>query len=544
MNIPLVKTSLFAARQIDLLAFLRKTVWVGITVVSVLYSIEGSKDNLLGMKGAFDTWVYIYLNFGSFILGILAGAAILIRKPKSWMAFATAVMLVTFTATDYGIRFWYKLFTGIPFSMARTDGIVSTNPYTISLFFNVLYLALLTTSLAYVLLAFPEEKLHSRRERWFFHLLVGGEAFSIAVMGGMFLLVIFHYLSSDDLYSVYALLDELKSLLLIGLVVWQIARLQGITDPVQRQQIKWMMPSLIGMTFCYALGVLLLLGFNQQFIPVWVFLAGLVFTYGFVFTLLIAIVKYRFWDMGLFYNKALIYSIVTGILTVLGVAGGYLLEFYAKEYLHPGTQLSLAWILLPLAALINPIWHGVQSTVDHYLKPEEIDFSSAMVELAPEAQLMLSSQDILRILVRQSIEQLDLANAAIHLRQPDGQLVQREQAGLSPSLPSIRLEEQARLQLEKGEVVTPAEPSSYSLLIPLVVKRGVKTQFLGILALGRRNSGEGYPTSVLKGLKKLGCEAGKAIYISELREHLGRDISDRLAAIERSLSALNKTAKA
>ena len=63
----------------------------------------------------------------------------------------------------------------------------------------------------------------------------------------------------------------------------------------------------------------------------------------------------------------------------------------------------------------------------------------------------------------------------------------------------------------------------------------------GILVLGPRNSEEGYPTHVLKGLQKLGCDAGKAIYIAQLREHLGQNILDRLVAIEKGLAVLQKS---
>ena len=60
--------------------------------------------------------------------------------------------------------------------------------------------------------------------------------------------------------------------------------------------------------------------------------------------------------------------------------------------------------------------------------------------------------------------------------------------------------------------------------------------------MGPRNSGEGYPTHVLKSLRKLGGDAGKAIYIAQLREHLGQNILERLAAIEKGLAVLHKTA--
>jgi hypothetical protein len=45
---------------------------------------------------------------------------------------------------------------------------------------------------------------------------------------------------------------------------------------------------------------------------------------------------------------------------------------------------------------------------------------------------------------------------------------------------------------------------------------------------------------VLKSLSKLGCDAGKAIYLAQLRERLGQNMMERLAAIERSLATLRR----
>jgi hypothetical protein len=196
--------------------------------------------------------------------------------------------------------------------------------------------------------------------------------------------------------------------------------------------------------------------------------------------------------------------------------------------------------MLFMAAVFTPIRGRVQAIVDHYLKPEEVDFSSTLVELSPGSNLMLSSQDILRILVNQSIEQLELSGAAVHLRQQDGQLVQMEPAVPELQAPPIRLDDRVRKRLEKGEVVVPPDGSPLSLYVSLVVKRASRPHFLGVLVFGSRNSGEGYSTPVLKSLKKLGCDAGTAFYVAQLREHLGQNMMDRLAAIEKGLSLLNK----
>jgi hypothetical protein len=128
------------------------------------------------------------------------------------------------------------------------------------------------------------------------------------------------------------------------------------------------------------------------------------------------------------------------------------------------------------------------------------------------------------------------------MKQDDGRLALSEPLTLDAEVPQLTLDEKSRGQLEKGEVVLPPEDSSFSLYIPLVINRASRPDFLGVLAFGQRNTGKGYPTAVLKSLRKLGSDAGKAIYIAQLRERMGLTIMDRLAAIEKGLSSLRKMA--
>jgi hypothetical protein len=536
MNIQLAKIALPLWKQTNVATILRKGVWLGIVTVSIIYSLVGSQDSLLSAQTELEKWIYVYLNFLSFVLGVLTAAIIFFRKPNSWMAFTTASMLVTFTATDNGIRFWYQLFTGVPFSIGVENGSV---PYDVSLFLSVLYMALLTTSLTYVLLTFPEGKLSSRRVRWFFNLMIASQILLILFVGGVSLFDIFGKMGGSLSYRMYVFLDQAKAMLLLVLAAWPILRLRKITDPVQRQQIKWIAASLTGMTFFYA--IYTLIPISTARLVLWIFLVVLIFTYGFIITLFIAILRYRLWDMNFIINKAIVYSAMTAVLGILGFAGANLLDFLAKRYMESDSSLVGAFILLPLAALFAPLRDGMQALVDRYLKPEEVDFSSAIVEFSPDAQLILSSQAMLGILVKQTVEQLDISSAAIYLKREDGQLLQSEPPALDAESPQLRLDDKARAQLEKGNVVIPLEASPFSLYIPLVINRASRPDFLGVLVLGPRNSGEGYPTHVLKSLKKLGCDAGKAIYIAQLRERLGQNILDRLAAIEKGLAVLHKS---
>ena len=536
-TLQLTKTANLMWAQFDPVAFLKKGIWLAIVMVSILYSVLGSWDSLHSGYTAMETWVYIYLNFLSFVLGVIAATIIFFRRPNSWMAFMTSLMLVTFTATEGGFRVWYQWLIGMPFYQALQSGNFNPVVYNIALFIEALYMALLTSTLSYVLLAFPNEKIVTRISRGFFILLMGSQILLICVVGLICLLDI-TYLSDTEYAGVlsewtYNFLDKMKAALLLILAAAPMLRLRRITDPVQRQQVKWIVSGLTGMTFFYALFTFI--PFDQPQINLFVFLMLLICTYTFIITLFMAMTRYRLWDMGVIFNRALVYSSLTAVLGVVGYSGAGALDLMVDRFTESDSSLGSVLALMLLGAVFNPARDRMQALVDRHFKPEEIDFSKAIVEIAPESQLPLTSGEILKILVRQSMEQLNLEDAAIFLKWPDGKLVQSEPPAPNPMAAELRLDENTRAKLEKGKVV-PMEASDISLYVPLLIVRAARPDFMGVLVLGKRNSGEGYPTPLINSLEKLGCNAGKAIYLAQFRERLGRNVMHRVPALERGFA--------
>jgi hypothetical protein len=335
---------------------------------------------------------------------------------------------------------------------------------------------------------------------------------------------------------------ELFRLGVLGLgVLAQIYRLFITKDPFQRQQLKWIALSLVGMTVFYILYWLnyLVFGYTAgSIVDLTLFFLVLFFTYGFIVTFAISALRYHIWDIDIVINRTLVYSALTAIMGSLGITGAVLFELYADKYLSTSSPLIGLLAILPLAILFVPLRDGLQNFVDSRFKPEEIDFSGTIVEFAPEAQLMLNSNDILKILALQVRDQLSVAEVEIYLRHENGDLVLTEPVKPDSETSVLSISRKERMILEKGEVLVPADSSHYSLHLPLTLKRASKPEFLGVLALGLRENGVGYSSSVLKSLKKFGVEAGKVFYIAKLRESTGRNIMERLASIEKGLANL------
>lgn len=498
--------------------------WISVALLSVIYSLKETQYLLLDLSQPISKWIYGYINFGSFVLGLIAASIIFWRKPKDWLAVTVSLMLIMWTSTGDGSAFFSP--PGVEYTLLHQQ-----QTYFLTLAYELL-LSMLTLA---VLLTFPDGKWVPGWTRWLFIFsLIGSFVMPLYVFG---MIQFSSGISPEDWDTLTNKIPELIriSILILGALM-QLYRLWITHDPFQRQQLKWISASLFGMTLFYALVNITLLWNLWEIESVQLltfFMLLCVFSYGFIFTLAISVLRYRIWDIDLVINKAFVYGPLTAILGALGFVGSIFLEEITKDIDGIGTI-----VLLPIAILFSPLRDFLQNSVDRHFKPEEIDFSGAIVEFSPDAQLMLSSKDILKILVHQVKEQLSVSEAAIFLKHENGNLIlseppQDEAVDGSQVIPAWGI-----TLLEKGEVVVPSNASQYSLYLPLALKRASKPEFLGVIALGRREGGIGYSSSVIKSLQKFGVDAGKVLYVAKLRESTGKNIIERLASIEKGLANL------
>ena len=467
-------------RSPALLNFLVRLCWLAVVITSIMYSVNGSYRQLSVEQFEVEKWVYIYLNFGSFVVGVFAATIIFLRKPTDRLAVIVSLMLVTWTSTSNGFELWFSV---------DISGNEAINWF-IAYFLSMSYTLLMSTLLLYVLLTFPNGKWTPGWTRWFFTLSLLG----MLLLPVYLCVMIFLASGLSDSARVF-FLDELPEVFRLGVlglgVLAQIYRLFVTKDPLQRQQLKWIALSLVGMTFFYILYWLnsLIFGYiPDSIVDLTLFFLTLFFTYGFIVTFAISALRYRIWDIDVVINRTLVYSAHTAIMGSLGITGAILFELYAKDYIINASPLIGLLAIIPLAILFVPLRDGLQNFVDRRFKPEEIDFSGTIVEFTPEAQLMLSSSDILKILARQVKEQLDLTEIEIFLKHESGNLFLTEPLPEEGDLPTVTLLDKDRLLLEKGEVVIPADTSRHSLYLPLTLKRASKPEFLGMMAFGKREN--------------------------------------------------------
>jgi hypothetical protein len=234
----------------------------------------------------------------------------------------------------------------------------------------------------------------------------------------------------------------------------------------------------------------------------------------------LALLKHRLWDIDIVINRSLVYSTLTAALTVMSAAIlAVLTTLVGKIFGNVSRLLAVAATAAFPVAAFNPLRQRIQRFVDRKMKPEEVSFAETCGLLNLEVQALLSPPDMMDTLVRAVAGQLDLASAAAYTPAADGSLMLAQetpaQAGLPRRLP---VDEATGEGLRQGRLASMPEGSAFSFLVPLTTSRTLGHAFCGVLALGPRRSGRGYTTPMEHGLRQLGVDAGRALYVAQLRE--------------------------
>jgi hypothetical protein len=143
---------------------LQRLGWLAIVLPSILFSVNSSFTSLSSYSSDLEKWVYVYLNFGSFIAGVIAALIIFWRRKADWLALTVSLMLVTWTSTSNGFDFWMSM---------DISGNADIN-WWIAYFLSTSYTLLLSILLLSVLLTFPNGRWVPGWTRWLFLLSLLG----------------------------------------------------------------------------------------------------------------------------------------------------------------------------------------------------------------------------------------------------------------------------------------------------------------------------------------------------------------------------------
>ncbi len=342
--------------------------------------------------------------------------------------------------------------------------------------------------------------------------------------------------------------------MIVAMFAAQLRRYRRVATPAEREQIKWFVAALASVVVGYAVSQIAALAIGElgrrpagvSGVVVFVLWQISALGYQIPYALLAvaigrALLKHRLWDIDIVINRSLVYSSVT---TLLGIMSAIILPLVNRLVGRLAGKVSPVLALAITAAFpilaFNPLRARVQRFVDRRMKPEDVTFDETSDLLGLELQAGLGPNELLGTLVGGVAGQLDLASAAAYA--PEGEsgrwALARETPRGAGSPPELALDEGARTVLGRGGLVSPPDGSAFSVLVPLAACRAPGGALDGVLALGRRRSGKGYTTPLERGLRLLGTEAGKALYVARRREADRSGLEDRLERIERRLETL------
>ncbi len=286
-------------------------------------------------------------------------------------------------------------------------------------------------------------------------------------------------------------------------VVTQIYRFRRESGPVERQQTKWVLAGACGLVGGFA-GVLLLDVANRE---IYDFSVAVYLTEIAAFnavklvlplSIVVAILRYRLWDIDALINRTLVYGALTAIIVGLYV----LVVGYLGALFQTGSSLLVSLMATGLVAvLFQPIRERLQQSVNRLMYGERDDPYSVIAHLGRRLEAALTPDTILPTIVTTIRDALRLPYAAI--------AVKRE--GDFPIAASV------------------GNPVPNTLRLPLV-HRG---EPVGQLLVGPRFSDEPWAPSDRRLLIDLARQAGTAVQSIQLTADLQRLTADLQQSRER-----------
>ena len=306
----------------------------------------------------------------------------------------------------------------------------------------------------------------------------------------------------------------------------QLYRYFRVSNPQQKQQTKWVVfgltASVLGDLITHAPWEL----FHLQPGPDWymlVFHHPLFIISQLLVPLSIAfsIMQYGLWEIDFILNRTLIYGLITAILSTILAIAQRTLEKVFVGFVGPGAAVFAGGgaVLITLT-LLNPIYNRTQKIIGHYFNTKTVDYSEDFIEFLPDVRNVISFSKLVKALVERTVDLTQSEYGVVLLKDSSQEFRLVTAHNLDPeSLKSWHLDEDYLQHLQRSEIVQHSLDPIFSILIPLSLPRKTKPELLGVLALGQRTNGRGYSLEEKSALKKLGQEAGLAIYITQLNKH-------------------------
>ncbi|MCA9971965.1 MAG: hypothetical protein KC425_17195, partial [Anaerolineales bacterium] len=171
----------------------------------------------------------------------------------------------------------------------------------------------------------------------------------------------------------------------------QLYRYRRVASPVQRQQTKWALLGLIGL-FAMAMFWTAFAEFaslpagRPRLLFALTALPQAVGLGFFPISVVIAMIRYRLWDVDLVVRRTLVYALLTGLLALVYFGSVALLTTLFTAVSGRQSALTTVIATLLIAALFNPLRRRLQTAVDRRFYRRKYDAAQALARFAVTAR--------------------------------------------------------------------------------------------------------------------------------------------------------------
>jgi len=343
--------------------------------------------------------IALSIKVATILVWLLVPALIFWRKSDDWLALLVALMFISISAAN-----------------ADNDLTMLTHLFSPSLafFISACFNFLSTISFFLTFTLFPDGRFVPRWTRW---------VLPLALAWGI--------------VNFFPALSPTLIVTLLGDVVWagcfsllalaQIYRYRQVSNPRQRQQIKW-----VAWSLALVISLALITGFVPQLIfpslgqpdsPYQLF--GTILGY-FIFTLPVplsfgvALLRYRLWDVDILINRTLVYGTLTVLLAALYAGLVIGLESLAEAITGRGSQQPVVLVISTLAivALSHPLRRRIQNIIDRRFYRRKYDAARTLATFSATLRHEVDLATLREHLLAVVQETMQPASVSLWLRPP------------------------------------------------------------------------------------------------------------------------------
>ena len=302
----------------------------------------------LGVSVNFFAAYLVSLEAAFTIAPIAVGAIIFWRRPDDRMTFLVSLVLLMYWA---GITFPYHLLE-LPRLWEALSAVVALIGVAAILLF---------------MYVFPDGHFVPSWARWL--ALVSIAVFAPSILFPYSLLSLWRH----------PLLNALVSAAVFGAIVLvQAYRYKRVSDATQRQQTKWVVLGIVAAAVGYCMFPVLNLLQGGVLVSLLGYTAALLLLVLLMLSIVVAVLRYRLYDIDLIINRTLVYGTLTALLVAVYVGSVVSLQAALRALTGQESQLAIVASTLLIAALFNPLRRRTQAFVDRRFYRSKYDAAKTL----------------------------------------------------------------------------------------------------------------------------------------------------------------------